>query len=108
MYEKREDNIKFDLLPKTDEEYISMSYGCLRFIDSYRFLQTSLDKLASTLLADKFTYVVDDDLKKKLAYPYEYCKSIDDYNLSCTALRREDYSSHLREVMKNQSIEPMM
>ena len=97
MYEKREDNIKFDLLPKTDEEYISMSYGCLRFIDSYRFLQTSLDKLASTLLADKFTYVVDDDLKKKLAYPYEYCKSIDDYNLSCTALRREDYSSHLRE-----------
>ena len=31
------DEVKFDIIPKTKEEYISVTYGCIKFIDSYRF-----------------------------------------------------------------------
>ena len=32
----KKDKVKFDIIPKTNEEYISVTYGCIRFIDSYR------------------------------------------------------------------------
>ena len=41
---------KFKIIPITDEEYISVRYGCIRFIDSYRFLWSSLDSLVKTLI----------------------------------------------------------
>ena len=41
---------KIDVIPKTIEEYISVTYGCIRFIDSYRFLSSSLDSLVKTLV----------------------------------------------------------
>ena len=44
--------IKFDIFPKTNEEYISVTYGCFRFINSYRFLSISLDSLVKTLVDD--------------------------------------------------------
>ena len=37
--------VKFKIIPKTNEEYIAVKYGCIRFINSYRFLSESLDKL---------------------------------------------------------------
>ena len=43
--DKKNDKVKFDIIPKTNEEYISVTYGCIRFIDSYRFLSMSLDGL---------------------------------------------------------------
>ena len=42
--------MKFDILPKTNEQYISVTYGFIRFIDSYRFLLKGLDSLAKTLV----------------------------------------------------------
>ena len=42
--------MKFDIIPKTNEEYISVTYGSIRFFDSYRFLSSSLDKLDKTLV----------------------------------------------------------
>ena len=47
---KRMIKLKFDILPKTNEEYVSETYGCIRFIDSYRFQSSSLDSLVKTLL----------------------------------------------------------
>ena len=47
---KKNDKVKFDIIPKTNEEYISVTYGCIRFIDSYRFLSSSLDSLVRTLV----------------------------------------------------------
>ena len=44
------DNVDFDITPKTNEEYISVTYGCIRFIDSYRFLSSGLDSLNKTLV----------------------------------------------------------
>ena len=45
---KKNDKVKFDIIPKTKEEYISVTYGCIRFIDSYRFLSSGLDSLVKT------------------------------------------------------------
>ena len=37
LVHKKNDKVKFDIFPKTNEEYISVTYGCLRLIDRYRF-----------------------------------------------------------------------
>ena len=47
---KKKDNVDFEIIPKTNEEYISVTYGCIRFIDSYRFQSSSLDSLVKTLV----------------------------------------------------------
>ena len=45
LVDKKNDKVKFDINPKTNEEYISVTYGCIRFIDSYRLLSMRLDGL---------------------------------------------------------------
>ena len=50
MVDKKKDKIDFKITPKTNEEYISVTYGCIRFIDRYRFLSSGLDSLAKTLV----------------------------------------------------------
>ena len=37
---------------KTNEEYILVTYCCIRFIDSYRFLSSGLASLVKTLVAN--------------------------------------------------------
>ena len=37
--------VEFKIIPESNEEDISVKYGCIRFIDSYRFLSERLDKL---------------------------------------------------------------
>ena len=44
----KKEKVKFKIIPKTNEEYIAVKYGCIRFIDSYRFLSESLDNLLKT------------------------------------------------------------
>ena len=50
LIDKKNDKVKFDIIPKTNEELISVTYGCIRFIDSYRFLSSGLDSLVKTLV----------------------------------------------------------
>ena len=50
LVDKKNDKVKFDIIPKTNEDYISVIYGCVRFIDSYRFLSNGLDSLVKTLV----------------------------------------------------------
>ena len=42
LVDKKNDEINIKIIPKTDKEYISVRYGCISFIDSYRFLSSSL------------------------------------------------------------------
>ena len=159
LVDKKNNKVKFDIIPKTNEEYISVTYGCIRFIDSYSFQSSSLDALVKTLVdnnhktlkdfkeefvendeilkivneiveedktikdlkkdyPDKVKkleealrdYMGENDLKifktgfpykwkyltKKLAYPYEYFNSIDDYQKSVDNLEKEHFFSKLR------------
>ena len=50
LVDKQNDKVKFDIIPKTMEEYISVTYGCIRFIDSYRFLSSGLVSIVKTLV----------------------------------------------------------
>ena len=52
LVDKKNDKVKFDIIPKTNEEYISVIYGCIRFIDSYRFLSSSLDSIFKTIVVN--------------------------------------------------------
>ena len=62
------------IISKSLENYVSVQVGCLRFLDSYRFLSSSLQEFIASL--DTFEHMdseglIDDLFKKKLAYPYE-------------------------------------
>ena len=145
LVDKKKDKVDFEIKPKTNEVYISVTYGCISFIDSYRFQSCSLDSLVKTEFVDNdyilnfvtdigeynrtikdlkkdysdkineleealIKYMGENDLKilktgfpdkwkfltKKLAYPYEYFNSIDDYEKPVDNLKKKDFFSKLK------------
>ena len=107
MFFKRLVNLKkgkvnFKIIPKTNEEYFAVKIGCIRFIDSYRFLSESLDKLVEKLDSNDFIILKKEFPDKwqfflrKLAYPYQYFNSIDDYQKPVDNLKKEDFFSELQ------------
>ena len=102
LIDLKKDKVKFKIIPKTNEEYITVKYGCIRFIDSYRFLSESLDKLVKNLDEDDFKILKKEFpdkwqyINKKLAYPYEYFNNINDYKKSVDNLKKEDSFSKLK------------
>ena len=102
LVDLKKDKVKFKIIPKTNEEYISISYGCIRFIDSYRFLSESLGKLVKNLDEDDFKILkikFPDNwqyLNEKLAYPYQYFNNFDDYKKPVDKLKKEDFFSKLK------------
>ena len=102
LVDLKKDKVKFKIIHKTNEEYILVKYGCIRFIDSYRFLSESLDKLVKNLDEDDFKILKKEfpdkwqHLIKKLAYPYQYFKSINDYKKPVNDFKKEDFFSKLK------------
>ena len=109
-------NIKInenDIIAKSSENYISVKIGCLKFLDSYRFLDASLDKLSTTLKSFPSLDAkgMEDDLfKRKLAFPYEKGNTIESF-FKPLELGREDYFSTLKqsypdfeEIIRTQAI----
>ena len=43
LVDMKSDELNFDIIPKANEECLSVTYGCIKFIGCYRFLSTSLD-----------------------------------------------------------------
>ena len=86
------------IIPKSMENYVSNKVGCLRFLDSYRFLSSSLNKLVKSLdsvpIMDE-NGSIDKLFKKKLAYPYEYL-NLDNFDKPLN-LTKEDYWSTLTQ-----------
>jgi len=99
-----------DLLPITKEKYISFTKNVkstenkdkktcikLRFIDSYKFLNTSLDKLVSFLSKDKLRILQRefsklsvenfDLLTRKGIFPYEYIDCVEKLDEMCLAIQ---------------------
>ena len=50
LVDKRKDRVDFEIIPKTNEEYISVTYVCIIFIGSYRFLSSGLDSVVKSLV----------------------------------------------------------
>ena len=111
-----EKNIKInenDIIAKSSENYISVKIGCLKFLDSYRFLDASLDKLSSTLTSFPSLDAngMEDDLfKRKISYPYEKGNNIESF-YKPLKLGRDDYFSTLKqsypdfeEIIRTQAI----
>ena len=94
--------VKFKTIPETNEEYIAVKYGCIRFIDSYRILSESLDKFVKNLDEDDFKILKKEFsdkwqyLNKKLANAYQYFNSINDYRKPVYNLNKEDFFSKLK------------
>ena len=111
LVDLKKDKVKFKIIPKTNEEYIAVEDGCIRFIDSYRFLSESLDKLVKNLDEDDFKILKKEFpekwqyLNKKLAYPYEYFNNIDDYKNPVDNLKKEDFFSQLKNDYPDEEIE---
>ncbi|XP_043276035.1 uncharacterized protein [Venturia canescens] len=85
---------RVEVLPQTKERYISFTkhiHGSevkFRFIDSFRFMASSLEKLASYLsdmkiVRSEFSHLSDEKFKlltRKGVFPYDYVDSLDKLN----------------------------
>ena len=60
----KKDKVKFKIVPKRNEKNISVKYGCISFIDSYRFLSSILDSLVKTLVDN--SHKTFKDLKEEI------------------------------------------
>ena len=87
---------KFNLgvIPRNTEEYMSVNYGCIKFLDSMRFLSASLEKLTESLNDIDYIHLKNHFpnhwmlLENKLAYPYEFYKTLEDYEKPIDELLR--------------------
>jgi hypothetical protein len=82
-------NIK--IIAQNFEKYMTFSFGEFRFLDSFAFMSSSLDTLATNLLKDgknnfkhtlknNLTEEQNDLLLSKGVYPYEYMDNMDRFN----------------------------
>ena len=66
------------VIARISEEYMSVNYSCIKFLDSMRFLTTSLEKLTETLKDDDYIHLKKHFpnhwmlFKNKLANPYQF------------------------------------
>jgi hypothetical protein len=88
------DNYEVSIIPQSTEKFISFSIGNFRFIDSYSFMASSLDKLVKNLTG--FKYVQEPLLQKKVIYPYEYMSDFDKFNEDALP-NKESFYSELSE-----------
>ena len=107
---------KLDCIPCTEEKYISFSKHIkvgeyrhiqgnmcditfeIRFLDSYKFLQSSLGNLVSNLSVDDFNNTRGEFKKniklltRKGVYPYDYISSLDKLSETCLPPKEAFYS----------------
>nr|XP_018905008.1 PREDICTED: uncharacterized protein LOC109035731 [Bemisia tabaci] len=102
---------KINVIPTTEEKFLSINVYFengfqYKFIDSFKFLQSSLEKLASMLEDEDLIHVKKHLPKNLLPYvkgkqyfPYEWLDSLDKYDISEFPKREHFYS-----CLKSQTI----
>lgn len=81
-------HMNINAIPNNMEKYISFMLGKhLKFIDSFQFMSSSLDKLVSSLPRESLKYTSEsfkdehlDLMAKKGVYPYDFMDSFDKFN----------------------------
>ena len=97
LIDKKKDNVEFEILPKTNEEYISVTYGCIRFIDSYRFQSSNLDSLVKTVVDSSIKTL--GNLKREIVdnnYILNIVTDVGEYNRTIKDLKK-DYPDKINE-----------
>jgi hypothetical protein len=96
------------LCEKSEKNIICKKQIEIRFLDSFKFLSCSLDKLVNNLDKNKFKELGKhfprkhlDLLTKKLPYPYEYMDCIEKYDETCLPPKELFYSSLKKEHITN-------
>ena len=99
LIKKGEENIKINVIAQNAEKYMAFYIGKhLSFIDSFAFMSSSLEKLASNLVDENFIYtkkyftdpVQFGLVKRKGVYPYDYMDSFSKFN-DTELPQREDF-----------------
>ena len=93
--------MNINVIPNNMEKYLAIMLGNhLKFIDSFQFMSSSLDKLVSNLPKESFKYTSKRFIGKKLdlmtrkgVYPYDYMDSFNKFNEQLPA--KEDFFSIL-------------
>lgn len=92
--------MNINVIPNNTEKYLAFMLGRhMVFIDSFQFLNSSLDKLANNFPDDAFKYTAAafkkekfNLMKQKGVYPYEYMDSFDKFNETELPTKEEFYS----------------
>ena len=98
LVDKKNDKVIFDIIPKTNEEYISVTYRCIRFFDSYRFLSSGLDSLVKTIV--DISHKTLGDIKKEIDdndYILNIVTYIGEYNRTIKDLKK-DYPEEIKKL----------
>ena len=102
---KEGEDISINVIAQNAEKYMAFYIGKhLSFIDSFGFMSSSLEKLASNLSDEGFIYtrkyftdeIQLDLMKKKGVYPYDYMDSFSKFN-DTELPKREDFYSLLTD-----------
>ena len=95
-----EKQMNINAIPNNMEKYMAFMLGNhLTFIDSFQFMNSSLDKLVSNLPAEALKYTSKRFQKEKLnlmtrkgIYPYDYMDSFEKFNKTELPTKEEFYS----------------
>ena len=99
------ENIKeINILPDNEESYKCFTIGKLHFLDSFKFMSSSLDNLIKNIPDDNKLFLkslaADENefqlMNKKGYFPYEWFDSIDKLKLPITELKKEDFNNRLK------------
>ena len=98
LVDKKIEKVEFDIIPRTNEEYMSVTYGCIRFIDSCRFLSSSLDSLVKTLVDNSHKTLKD--LKEKIVDNKEILNIVTEIEKEDRTIRNllKDYPDKINEL----------
>ena len=119
LAQKQNKFMTLKVLAKSKEDYISFQFGKLRFLDSLRFFQSSLENVAKSLtdeqlkvFATRFKKGTFPLMRQKGFYPYDYMTDISKYEekelppqeafyskLKGAGISDEDYE-HAKKVWK--------
>ena len=100
LVDKKKDKVDFDIIPKTNEEYISVTYGCIRFIDSYRFLSSGWDSLVKTFVDNSNKTLKD--LKEEIVDNEEVLNIINNITEEYRTIKdlKKDYPNEIKNLEK--------
>ena len=105
LVDKKKNKVDFEIIPKLNKEYISVTYGCIRFIDSYRFLSSGLDSLVKTLVDNSHKTL--EDFEKEIVDNDEILKSVNEIKRLITENKyrkdsikglKKDYPHKIKEL----------